>query len=445
MFGDDNFFLVIFLAVIQTYVRNHMNRKDVNSRKKINDALLMSLDIEPQDYRLPVQEKLYLFVQKTGKKYWQLRYKKKTGKWSWHNIGVFPSVNIKQAIKLADEFTKQCEEGNYSVGKNAHLDKYKLSTLIESWLDVSEVRWCKKYTTSVVNMINNHVYPVFGERDFRGIKSKEWQSFFQGLWRKELKSVMDKLYDFVNSIYTWAAIEYDFHTNPLPAIKKFIPKYEKQGFKRIDISELEQFLKDIRAYSIEYVSIGLELVLLLFPRHGEIRQAKWEQFNLEKNYWIKPKAIMKNGRSHKVYLSRQSVELLKRLKAIQRPSVYLFPKRGDVNTHMSEGPFTTALEKMGYKDRMSVHGARYLASTALNNAFSSKSQVIEATLSHQKKGVKGIYDKADHFDESAEMMQWWADYVNNPHIKRKTKTRKPYGAYKTLGVYKTPSHLISSL
>lgn len=428
-----------------------MNRKDVNPRKKINDALLMSLDIEPQDYRLPVQEKLYLFVQKTGKKYWQLRYKKKTGKWSWHGIGVFPTVNLKQASKLADEFAKQCEEGNCSVGKNTHLDKYKLSTLMESWLDVSKVRWCKTHITSVVNAIKNHVYPVFGERDFREITGTEWVDFFIVIYEKNIASIMAKLYEYVNAAYKWAAVKYDFYKNPVSNIKSHMPKYEKSEFKRIDLTELDQFLKDIRAYSIEYVSIGLELVLLLFPRHQEIRQAKWEQFNLEKKYWIKPKAIMKNGRSHKVYLSRQSVELLKRLKAIQRPSVYLFPKRGDVNAHMSEGPFTTALEKMGYKDRMSVHGARYLASTALNNAFSSKPQVIEAALSHQKKGVKGIYDKADHFDESAEMMQWWADYVNNPHIKRKTKTRKPYGAYKTSKaykiprIYKTPNHLISSL
>ncbi len=135
---------------------------------------------------------------------------------------------------------------------------------------------------------------------------------------------------------------------------------------------------------------------------------------------------MKNGKEHKVSLSRQAVELLKRLKAIQKPSVYLFPKRGDTNSYMSEGPFNTALEKMGYKDRMSMHGVRYLASTALNNAFSSRPQVIEAALSHQKKGVKGIYDKADHFEELAQLMQWWADYINNPHIKRKTKIPKLY-------------------
>ncbi|WP_171501079.1 tyrosine-type recombinase/integrase [Acinetobacter wanghuae] len=418
-----------------------MNRNSITAVTKRNDTLLMSLESEPKDYRLLVQDKLYLYVQKTGKKYWQIRYKKADGKWSWYGLGVFPTINMKQAIQLANEFTRQCEEGNFSFGKNTQSNKYKLRTLMDSWLNVSKGKWGKKYNKSVVNAVKKHVYPVFGERDFRSITSQEWSTFFLGLIENHLMSVREKLYGYVNSAYRWATIQYNLQANPLPAINEFLPKYKRREHEHIDISELDQFLKDIRAYPVQDVSIGLELVLLLFPRHGEMRQAKWEQFNLEKKYWIKPKEIMKNGKVHKVYLSHQAVTLLKRLKAIQEPSIYLFPKRGNVNDHMSEGRFTTALEKMGYKDRMTVHGVRYLASTTLNNAFSGKWQVIEATLSHKKGGVKGVYDKADHFDESAEMMQWWADYINNPNIKRKSKTkiRKAYGIYKTPRVYKKPS------
>lgn len=354
---------------------------------------------------------------------------------------------MKQASERADSFFEQLRKDNFSFGKNTQSNKYKLMTLIESWIEIAKVNWCKKVFISVIGAFKKHVYPLFGECDFRSITAQKWLSFFQGLFENGLPSVMDKIYGFVNSAYTWAAIEYNFHANPLPAIKRFMPKYKKQEFKRIDITELDQFLKDIRAYPDQAISIGLELVLLLFPRHKELRQAKWKEFNLEKNYWIKPKEITKSRREHKVYLSRQSIELLKRLKAIQKPSVYLFPMRGDVTKFMSDDPFYTALEKMGYKGRMTVHGVRYLASTILNNTFSSKCQVIEATLSHKKTGVKGIYDKADHFDESAELMQWWADYVNNPNIKRKTKTktRKPYGVYKIPRVYKTSSYSISSL
>ena len=64
-------------------------------------------------------------------------------------------------------------------------------------------------------------------------------------------------------------------------------------------------------------------------------------------------------------------------------------------------------------DRQNPHGFRHIASTALNNQFSDKAQVVEASLAHMKKGSKGSYDKATHLEERVGMMQWWADYIDN--------------------------------
>lgn len=424
-----------------------MKRSDLKRIRTISDKVLMSLIHEAKDYRVCIEEKLYFFVKSNGNKSWQLRYKNNNGKWSWKGLGAFPEVNLHQVRTLADDWLSAYAKNHTCSSSKARSEKFMLINLMDSWLNVSKGKWGKKYNQSVINAVKKHVYPVFGERDFRGITAKEWSIFFLDLIENNLMSVREKLYGYVNSAYRWAAIEYQFQANPLPAINEFLPKYKRGEYKHIDISELDQFLKDIRAYPIQDVSIGLELVLLLFPRHVEIRQAKWEQFNLEKKYWIKPKEIMKNRKAHKVYLSDQAVALLKRLKAIQKPSVYLFPQCGEMHKPMSEDRFATALEKMGYKGRMTVHGVRYLASTTLNNAFSGKWQVIEATLSHKKGGVKGVYDKADHFEESVEIMQWWADYVNNPNIKRKNKTKicKGYGIYTVPVVYKLPSHSISRL
>ena len=53
----------------------------------------------------------------------------------------------------------------------------------------------------------------------------------------------------------------------------------------------------------------------------------------------------------------------------------------------------------------------FLYRTQVNNKFSEKYQIIESALSHVKQGTKGIYDKAEHFQERVDLMQWWADYV----------------------------------
>lgn len=74
--------------------------------------------------------------------------------------------------------------------------------------------------------------------------------------------------------------------------------------------------------------------------------------------------------------------------------------------------FNLALNRLGYEGKQNPHGFRHLVSTTMNETFSNKAQVIEVCLAHKKKGVKGVYDKSQHLDERRELMQWWADYLN---------------------------------
>jgi hypothetical protein len=39
--------------------------------------------------------------------------------------------------------------------------------------------------------------------------------------------------------------------------------------------------------------------------------------------------------------------------------------------------------------------------------------VIESALAHQKKGVKSVYDKSEHFEDRVVLMQKWADWIDD--------------------------------
>ncbi|HEC0032695.1 tyrosine-type recombinase/integrase, partial [Acinetobacter baumannii] len=120
----------------------------------------------------------------------------------------------------------------------------------------------------------------------------------------------------------------------------------------------------------------------------------------------------KKGIAHAVPLPKQAIVLLKELQLYKTESNLLFPSRGSLTKPISDNTFNMALNRMGYKGRQNPHGFRHIASTALNNRFSDKAQVIEACLAHIKKGVKGVYDKAAHFEERRVVMQWWADEID---------------------------------
>jgi integrase len=67
-----------------------------------------------------------------------------------------------------------------------------------------------------------------------------------------------------------------------------------------------------------------------------------------------------------VPLARQSVDVLRCLQELRRLSPYVFPGERDHARPMSNNTILKALERMGYKGRMTGHGFRGVASTALH-------------------------------------------------------------------------------
>ena len=87
---------------------------------------------------------------------------------------------------------------------------------------------------------------------------------------------------------------------------------------------------------------------------------------------------------------------------------------------MSDGTLNKALHIMGYKDRMTVHGFRGVASTELHE-MGYPHEHIELQLAHMERNkVSAAYNHAKYVPQRKKMMQDWADFL---HISGKTLSR----------------------
>ena len=67
---------------------------------------------------------------------------------------------------------------------------------------------------------------------------------------------------------------------------------------------------------------------------------------------------------------------------------------------------------MGFKGEFSVHGFRSTASTLLNE-MGYRPDVIERQLAHKPRdSVRSAYNQAEYLDDRRQMMQQWADVVD---------------------------------
>ena len=91
---------------------------------------------------------------------------------------------------------------------------------------------------------------------------------------------------------------------------------------------------------------------------------------------------------------------------------------------MSENTVNAALRRLGYgSDDMTGHGFRSMASTSLNEMSRWNPDVIERQLAHgERNAVRAAYNYAQHLRERTEMMQVWADYLDELRSKKATTT-----------------------
>jgi integrase len=154
------------------------------------------------------------------------------------------------------------------------------------------------------------------------------------------------------------------------------------------------------------------LIALTFVRTSELIEAVWSEFDLDAAEWRIPEERMKMRTPHVVPLSTQAVDALRCLEEIRERSAYVFPGERDPKKPMSNNTILKALERMGYKHRMTGHGFRGIASTLLHE-LGWPHEHIELQLAHQERNqVSAAYNWATYLPERRKLMQAWADHLD---------------------------------
>jgi integrase len=186
----------------------------------------------------------------------------------------------------------------------------------------------------------------------------------------------------------------------------------KTNYARVEAKHLPQLLRQIEVYQGTHVTrLAIKLMALTFVRTSELIGAKWAEFDLESARWDIPVERMKMRTPHIVPLSEQALRILGTLRELTGHGELLFP--GDRNTlkPMSNNTILKALERMGYKGKMTGHGFRGLASTILHER-GYEHEHIELQLAHApRNAVSASYNHALYLKPRAKMMQDWADFL----------------------------------
>ncbi|OTG98365.1 integrase [Acinetobacter sp. ANC 4654] len=394
-----------------------MKRSEIK-RRPLSDTVIANLEAELKEYRELDGNGLYIRVKPDGNKSWQLRYKKPDGKWSWLGLGGYPEISGQLARKKAKELLDDVSRGENPIISKQERKRQEVEQnnatfelLAREWLDTKLTSWVADTMTRNKGALEKHVFPVFGKRLYTTIKPIEWMNHLKGIQQSQgIYEQVNRVRAMCRDIYDFAKVTGRIDYNPLEGIQKYLQQGKKENMAHVSEAELPTLIRAINNYPTMDVRMGLQLLAMLFCRPSELRGAKWDEFDLEQGLWNIPEERMKKRREHVVPLPKQAIAILTELKTYETNSEYLFPSRSDKSKPKSDTVFIMALRRMGFEGRQTPHGFRHIASTLLNNRGFDERH-IEAALAHVKDGVAGVYNKAQYLQDRENMMQWYADHL----------------------------------
>lgn len=395
-----------------------MKRSEIK-RRPLADTTLASLEPEGTTYREQDGQGLYFRVKPNGSKSWELRYKKPDGKWSWIGLGSYPEVSGAAARQKAAELRADAADGKNPLAvkharKASDLEAASntFEVLAREWIEIRLPGWAPSTAKRTIGALELHAFPVFGKRLYAEILPIEWMEFLRGMEQKGIIEQMGRVRRSCKEIYDLARVTGRAVHNPLEGLSRFLQSKPAENYAHVTAKELPALLRAISAYPHAHdLRLGLRLLMLTGVRPSELREARWEEFDLAAGLWAIPAERMKKRRPHIVPLSRQALEALEQLHRMTGAYPLLFPGRNDRTKPRSNMAFNMALRRMGYEGRQTGHGFRHIASTTLRENGFPKDHV-EAQLSHAEDGVSGVYNKAVYLEQRKVMMQWYADHLD---------------------------------
>ena len=172
----------------------------------------------------------------------------------------------------------------------------------------------------------------------------------------------------------------------------------------------------------------LEFLILTGVRSGSVRQAKWNEVDLDRALWVIPAEHTKAKREHRVPLQPQAITLLSALPKLAS-SELLFPSpRGGELSDMALSQLMRGMRERGeFNDEAVPHGFRSSFRDWAAELTDYPDEIRKvATMHVVGDAVKVAYQRTDLLEKRRHLMAEWADYMDQ-EVRRCVTTQAPVG------------------
>lgn len=362
---------------------------------------------------------------------WVFRYQLERKPRTMH-LGTFNTMGLDDARRIAQALHHQIAQGiDVAVEKKRLKDRCRIhgartcpsmtvSELTDEFI-ARQVTGRLKHASVIQQRVDRNLKAILGHMPVTDVRPLDVDRMLLAIQARGASTMAHDALRWSKRIFAYALNREYVIVNPAAAFGiSDVGGRRKARDRWLSLQELRQLfiaMETAVGWQREY-RLAIALLLMLGVRKGELLGASKAEFDLDRGTWHLPAERTKTGAAITVPLPHQAVDALIELNQLAGDSPWLFPARttaGRAADHIHLGTLNVAMTKRlqpslaGIRP-FSLHDLRRTTRTHLE-ALGTPPAVAERCLNHRVRGISGIYNRHDYFEERQEALQRWADVL----------------------------------
>lgn len=301
---------------------------------------------------------LYLRVKPSGARSWVLRVQH-AGKRQDIGLGSIADLSLSEARDKAAQLRKLARKGADAI---AERDRERVivptfeKAVIAAHAEFSK-GWTDKAGDAFLSSLKTHAYPALGRLRVNEIASANVIAALAPIWTEKPQQARKVRHRILQVLSFAKAMGWRGEAAPgADELRRGLAKQpESKNFAAVPFGEVPALVAGELGKAETSARLALLFVILTGARSGEVRGARWEQFDLEAAIWARPAELMKSRKAHDVTLNQAALSVLAKAGQLSDCKGLVFPG-ARVSSALSDMSIAKVLRAAGRTE--TVHGFR---------------------------------------------------------------------------------------
>lgn len=332
-------------------------------------------------------------------------------------LGGFPDVSLSQAREKAREMKEKIQQGIDPVAEKkalrsalaAQQAKAVTFKMVAAEYVTKKSKEFKtiKQAQKLANHLKTYAYPTLGNLVVGDIERSHIVRMLEPIWETKNETASRVRLN-VERILDLAGVK-GLRTGDNPArwkgnLELSFAKREKvakvEHYKALDVNLMPEFWSKITQQEWTGAK-ALQFIILTASRSGEVRGARWDEFDLDRKLWTVPAERMKGNKTHTVPLTDEAVALLE---SMPKVSDYVFASTK--GSPLTDATISKTPKRIGYD--VTAHGFRATFRTWAQEHTAYAEEVCELALAHVNDDkTRAAYARGELIDKRRLLMNDW--------------------------------------